>query len=275
MTTETTLAKKLSTARAANVALLALVKELTAILDGAEARLGPEPPALTTPEKRRRSKPRKGAERVLIMIAPIVQQHGLDSASLNTVDMLARYDAAQTLVPLKARLTKMFKRVDDELFNAQTDAWKMGLQFYSLLQRRAKANGDIANSIAPLVKVFSYRHPGAKKQTKEATRVKAQLTRTLAIAQKHGVSVTVAPDGGVAGIVGAPAAVAAAQAELATGGVTVATQETTPAQTVATQGAGSAGATPVANGGAGVAAGTGGAVVPVAAPVSAPGVVGH
>jgi len=190
MTTETTLAKKLSTARAANVALLALVKELTAILDGAEARLGPEPPALTTPEKRRRSKPRKGAERVLIMIAPIVQQHGLDSASLNTVDMLARYDAAQTLVPLKARLTKMFKRVDDELFNAQTDAWKMGLQFYSLLQRRAKDDGELAQNLEPLSKMFAYRHPSssAGKATKTQNRVKAKLKAVTEVARRQGVA---------------------------------------------------------------------------------------
>ena len=129
--------------RSPNVGLMALVKDITVALDKAEARLGPEAPAITTTQKQRTPKPRKGSEKVLATLAPIVQQHGLESSSLSSVVMLGRLEAAQTLLPLQTRMQKTLKRVSDELFSAQSDAWSMGLQFYSLLQRRAKSDGEL------------------------------------------------------------------------------------------------------------------------------------
>jgi hypothetical protein len=114
----------------------------------------------------------------------------------------------------------MAKRVDDDAFDAQADAWDMGLQFYSLLKRRAKNDGSVAKSIEPLEKAFAFRNPKGKegKPTKMQTRVQARLKRTVALAQKHGVSVTVGADGGPTSIAGPAQAVAAAQAEMAGGG---------------------------------------------------------
>ncbi len=142
----------------ANGALL-VVKELSAALDDVETVLGPEAPAITAGQKKRTGKPRKRSDKALAQIAPVVVQYGLNSISLSTDEVPTLYQTAQTLLPLQLRLQKMTKRVDDEVFNAQTESWEMGLQFYSLLQRRAKTNGDIAQSIAPLTKMFAYRHP--------------------------------------------------------------------------------------------------------------------
>jgi hypothetical protein len=238
-----------------SVGLSALVAQLSAALDAAEAQLGPDAPAYTSGEKKRTAKPRKGSDKVVAQLAPIVDQYKLNSDSLNTTQMLAQYTLAQTLLPLQIRLQKVTKRVDDEVFDAQTGSWTMALQLYSLLARRAKTDGNVAASIAPLVKTFSYRHPEALKQGKEATRLAANLKKTLAVANKHGVTVAVAPDGTVQEVKGHPAAVVAAQAELATQGVTLPAASTLPpAATVSS----------AVNAGAGTAAPTAGAAATVA-----------
>ena len=275
-TPETTMTPKSTTATATTVSLdastpaglAALVAELSATLDAAESRLGPEAPAMTAVEKKRTAKPRRGSDKMLTQIAPVVVQFGLNSDSLNTTQMLAQHQIAQTLLPLQARLQKITKRVDDEVFSAQTGSWEIGLQLYSMLQRRAKSNGDIAKAIEPLVKGFSYRNPAVKKQSKETTQAKTDLKHAIAIATKHGVSLTLAPNGGVQGVAGAPAAVAAAQAELATAGVGAA-QVQTQAQTAGSQGAAAA---PGANAGGGAGGANGGAGAPVA-PLSSAGPV--
>jgi hypothetical protein len=79
--------------------------------------------------------------------------------------------------------------VNNELFNARSDAWSMGLQFYSLLKRRSKNDGELAANLEPLTKVFAYRHPDVKasKATKVQTRAKAKLKDALELAQRHGV----------------------------------------------------------------------------------------
>lgn len=171
-----------------------LVAQLSAFLDTAETQLGPEPVLTTATQKRRVSKPRKGFDRVLSMIAPIVKQHQLESPSLNVTGMLQRSDTAQQLMPLQTRLSKISSRVGNEAFNAQTDAWSMGLQFYSLLKRRAKGDGELAKNIEPLAKVFAYRHPRVKatKDLKVQTRARAKLKEAMALAQRHGVEVPAA-----------------------------------------------------------------------------------
>jgi hypothetical protein len=213
-----------------NAGLAALVTQLCAQLDSAEQQMGTAQPVTST-QKRRTGKPRKGTDKALAQLAPIVKQYGLESASLSTDQMMSKYQLAQTLVPLQTRLTKMSKRVDDDVFNAQTGAWDMGLQFYSLLRRRAKTDGSVEATIEPLAKSFSYRNPKAKegKPTKLQTRLKSQLEKTVALANKHGVSLTVGTNGQPVAISGPAPAVAAAQAELSSGGVTAAPATASPA----------------------------------------------
>jgi hypothetical protein len=169
--------------------LASLVNDVMSFLDVAEPKLGPEPTVTTSTQKRRVSKPRKGADKVLPVIASIVQQHGLDSTSLSSKTVMDAYTTSQTLQPLQTRLQKMTKRVSDTAFGAQTDAWGMGLQLYSMLKRRAKTDGQVAEQIAPLAHVFSYRHPLVKaaKPTKRETKVKAEVKHVTALAERHGV----------------------------------------------------------------------------------------
>jgi hypothetical protein len=167
-----------------------LVASVATFLDHVEASLGPQPPQLTGAQKRRAAKPRKGAEKMLVSLAPIVQQHGLDSASLNAEEMLERLSDAEALAPLQARLLKILKRVEDELFTAQGDAWEMGLQLYTLLKRRSRTDGQVAANIEPIRSLFAYRHRSAKKDrlTKVQTRMKVRLKNALSLATKYDVA---------------------------------------------------------------------------------------
>jgi hypothetical protein len=173
-----------------SVNLSALVHDITTFLDAAEPKLGPEPTVTTATQKRRVSKPRKGADKVLPVIASIVKQHGLDSSSLSSSTVMDAYGTAQTLLPLQTRLQKMSKRVSDAAFGAQTTAWAQGLQLYQMLKRRAKTDGQVAVSIAPLAQVFAYRNPVVKsgKPTKRETHVKALVKHVAELAGKHGVT---------------------------------------------------------------------------------------
>lgn len=174
-----------------NVGLTKLVSELIKLLDKSEARLGPVSPGVTNTQKKRLSKPRRGSDKIVSAIAPIVQQYGLDSATLHSGEMIARHTDAQTLLPLQQRLEKILKRVNDEVFAAESASWDMALQFYALLQRRGASDGDVANSIAPVASLFAYRHPSvlAAHPKKMQTRAKAKLAGAIAMASRHGITV--------------------------------------------------------------------------------------
>lgn len=182
------------TAQPTNAALATLVERVSSFLDSVEGELGPAP-LLTPAQRRRASKPRRGAEKVLTLIAPIVREHGLDSAAVNADTMLAHLADAAALRALFIRLSKVHKRIDDELFTAQCGAWELGLQFYSLLRRRAKSDGTLATSIEPLRAMFRYQHPLVRKErpTKIQTRAKARLRRALAAPHEGHVAAPEAP----------------------------------------------------------------------------------
>ena len=131
-------------------------------------------PSLTADAKRRIVRTRKGGERVLQMISELVKAHNLDSSSLSSTQMMAQQERSTTFASSLARLQKLEKRVSDEQYVAQGDAWTMGLQFYALLQRRAVSDGTLATSLAPITSFFNYRHDSTK-PTKLQTRANAKL----------------------------------------------------------------------------------------------------
>jgi hypothetical protein len=188
-----------SSSRPSSEELVSFVEELTALLDRAEARLGPEAPALTSLEKRRAVKPRKGAERILGLLGPIVAQRSLETGVLTSAGMLGLLAEADTLKPLEVRIEKFHKRVSDELFTRRVEAWRMGLQLYALCRNRALWDGELRACLAPLTAIFAHRHPHVKgaKPTKLQVRAKAKLAEAIAFAQRNGVTLGGAEEGTV------------------------------------------------------------------------------
>jgi hypothetical protein len=156
-----------------------LAHEIAQALDKIEARLGDDTPAMTTEDKKRSLKPRKGAGKVIETLAMLVKQHGLDSAALSADAMLENVAESTALEPVEIRLQKALKRVSDNVYRAQTGAWDKALQFYALLSRRAKSDGALAASLEPIAAFFARRHESvlADKPTKLQRRAVAKLRR--------------------------------------------------------------------------------------------------
>ena len=151
-------------------------------LDAVEVSLGADP-ALSPAQKRHAAKLRKGGAIVLSQIGNLVTQQQLESPSLQVSDMTVSLGKAQALQPLADRLAAFSKHVNDVIFISQSSALVIGQQFYALLQRRAKADSELAAALAPVVAFFARRPvakaPGelTKPQKKATTKAKKTLER--------------------------------------------------------------------------------------------------
>ncbi len=176
-----------------NSNLVTFVADMSAAMDKIDERLGTDT-SVTAADKQRSVKPRKGAHKVLETLVPIVRQHGLDSPGLSSEKMSEQLVLAQTLRPLVMRIQASLERVQGQLFAAESESWTAGLQFYSLLQRRAKTDGALAANLDSVASFFAYRRPSDTRPTKLQTRAKSHLKKALAAAERHGVPVPHAAD---------------------------------------------------------------------------------
>ena len=74
------------------------------------------------------------------------------------------------------------KHVDDVIFTADSQAWGAAMQFYALLQRRARIDSELAAALAPVTAFLAYRHPSQKapgSPTKPQQRAMNKAIRTL------------------------------------------------------------------------------------------------
>ena len=138
------MARSAKQSRSTSIVLQKLVTETSGFILKAEASLGSEPLSLTALEKRHAAKFRKGGDKVVQTVGSLAEQHGMDSASLDSATMLARLDDARALAPLRKRVERVLKRLDDMIFHAHADSWRAALEFYALMQRRATTDGDLA-----------------------------------------------------------------------------------------------------------------------------------
>jgi len=166
-----------------NAALAAFVQQAVAALDGVEVGLGNDPP-LTPTEKRHAAKLRKGGQQVLEQIGNLAQQHQLESPALKVSDMLALVGKASALQPLADRTAAFLKHVDDVVFTSQSAAWVMGMQYYALLQRRARTDAELAKALAPVTQFLAYRHPKQKAPGTPTRRQKKATSKAVKTLKK-------------------------------------------------------------------------------------------
>jgi hypothetical protein len=143
-----------------NAALEQYVQQTVSDLDTVEVSLGADP-ALSPAQKRHAAKLRKGGAAILSQIGNLATQQQLESPALQVSDMTVSLGKAQALQPLANRLAAFSKHVSDVIFMSQSSALVIGQQFYALLQRRAKADVELAAALAP-VKTFFARRPVAR-----------------------------------------------------------------------------------------------------------------
>ena len=184
------MARSAKQSRSTSIVLHKLVTETSGFILKAEASLGSEPLSLTALEKRHAAKFRKGGDKVVQTVGSLAEQHGMDSASLDSATMLARLDDARALAPLRKRVERVLKRLDDMIFHAHADSWRAALEFYALMQRRATTDGDLAVGLASVESFFASRSRAAsagkptKRQRQREAKARAAL-KLLGITQEQ------------------------------------------------------------------------------------------
>ena len=59
------------------------------------------------------------------------------------------------------------KHLGDAIFQAQSRVWEAATVHYTVLQRLARTNGDIANALAPVTEFFAHKAPSVVKAEEE------------------------------------------------------------------------------------------------------------
>jgi hypothetical protein len=127
----------------------ALVKQIVAIV-------GPAP-ALTTKDRTRSLKLRKGGETVIPTVAALSDQFGLSVADYPTATMTSKAKKAASLIPLHKLLVETTKNVEDQMFEANSESWEAATAHYALLRRLSRTNGGLQTSLQPVRKFFATR----------------------------------------------------------------------------------------------------------------------
>ena len=189
-----------------SVATLAYIKKCTSLLDQIDAAF-PQGDALTSKQKKRQPKARKGSERFTPQLVALARQFGVN-LSLVPLDAISNASTeANALVPLLKRIEALTTRASSRMFSLQSATWSGSSKLYSVLKRLAKDNGDIETGLAPVEQFFNHRHPlvaAEHPKTKKGKAAKAaEEAAAKAVTTEPVVAPVVAP---VAGPVAAPVA---------------------------------------------------------------------
>jgi hypothetical protein len=147
----TTHPKETKTTNSATEPLKNLIDSITTIA-------GPAP-ALTSKDRKRTSKLRKGGEKVIPTILALSDRIGLSVPEYPTATIQANLDKVKTLSPVHEGVVSAEKHLGDAIFQAQAQIWEGATVHYSMLKRLAKTNGDIANALAPVTQFFAHKQP--------------------------------------------------------------------------------------------------------------------
>jgi hypothetical protein len=81
--------------------------------------------------------------------------------------MQADLDKLKALSPLHEGVVSAEKHLGDAIFQAQSRVWEAATVHYTVLQRLARTNGDIANALAPVTEFFAHKAPSVVKAEEE------------------------------------------------------------------------------------------------------------
>jgi hypothetical protein len=136
--------------------------EVKAFVAKVQAMAG-NPPALTSKDRKRSAKLRKGGETVIPTVAALAQQYGLSVPGFPTGTMLTQLNQAQDLIPLHKQMVSALDKVENAIFVGHSKSWASATVHYTMLRRLAKTDGELASALAPVAQFFaSGRRKGAK-----------------------------------------------------------------------------------------------------------------
>ncbi len=140
--------------------------EVKSFLDSITTIAGPVP-ALTSKDRKRSVKLRKGGEKVVPTLLALSDRIGLSIPSYPTSAMQADLDKLKELSPLHEGVVSVEKHLGDAIFQAQSRVWEAATVHYTVLQRLARKDGDIANALAPVTEFFAHKAPSVVKGEEE------------------------------------------------------------------------------------------------------------
>ncbi len=140
--------------------------EVKSFLDSITAIAGPAL-ALTSKDRRRSLKLRKGGEKVVPTLLALSDRIGLNIPSHPTSAIQANLDKVKTLSPVHESVVSAEKHLGDAIFQAQSKIWEGATVHYSVLKRLGKSDGDIANALAPVTEFFAQKAPAVVKAEEE------------------------------------------------------------------------------------------------------------
>jgi hypothetical protein len=131
------------------------VAKWTSLLDGVSTMLGESATPMTTQQRRRSLKLRKGGEPMVGLLSGLgsqynVQLPGVDPQALQTNILLA-----QRLQPLDTKLRAVAALVSDTVANAKTQSWQGTTALYTALVRASSRSPSLQTELKPAVDFFS------------------------------------------------------------------------------------------------------------------------
>jgi hypothetical protein len=108
---------------------------------------------LSKQERQRMPRPRKDGASVARELAQLADKYGV-SSTMNVAGMLNAVDLAEQLLPLDKAVANFSVLVHDRFFTAQASAWKTATTVYTVLQRMAKDDPDLARDLQGVAASF-------------------------------------------------------------------------------------------------------------------------
>jgi hypothetical protein len=135
------------------------VAEAIALIQRAFALLAITPRVMTSRQRQRGLKFRKGAEPSIRAVRRLSDEHGVVVPGMTTAAMRASLARAEELRKVKTILVGVLRVIETEIYFEEGGAYGNALTLYGMLKKVAHRNAEIRTKLAPVVEFFSYRHP--------------------------------------------------------------------------------------------------------------------
>jgi predicted component of type VI protein secretion system len=168
------------------------IEESIQLLVQATNAIGPVQ-RLTTLERSRGTKARRGGHEVAPVIAAIALKYGIDLPGVDGTVINTALARVQSLVPLVNAAADAHATITDAHTSASRSMWSASTALYSMLKRASKVNASIATELQPVEEWFRPRKPQATKATATTTPATTAATpETPVVAPAAAVTSTVA-----------------------------------------------------------------------------------
>jgi hypothetical protein len=112
---------------------------------------------LTSDERRRLLRPRRGAGDHIRRVAELASKYGLSVADAPLDGMKRDLGLGEQLLPFEDQLRVALTIAEDTAAQADSEAWQAFLMYYALLRAMADRNADVAVDLEPVTRFMATR----------------------------------------------------------------------------------------------------------------------